>query len=224
MTPSNGHEGAQLGAGEILLTSMDRDGTKAGFDLALTRAVAGCGRYSGDRSGGVGNLDHLADGVSEGHADAVLAASIFHFGEYTVRQAKERMRGAASRCACERHGRRLPWLDALKWDGDGMIPAIAQDAETGRVLMFAWMNREANHWETSKTGNAVLWSRSRGRLWRKGEESGHYQKVKSIRTDCDGDVLLLAIEQGRHRLPYRPCRVASSTNCRASAGRPSIRF
>ncbi|HEX5803544.1 MAG TPA: imidazole glycerol phosphate synthase subunit HisF, partial [Azospira sp.] len=82
----------QLGAGEILLTSMDRDGTKAGFDLALTRAVADAVDIPVIASGGVGNLDHLADGVSIGHADAVLAASIFHFGEYTVRQAKERMR------------------------------------------------------------------------------------------------------------------------------------
>jgi len=88
----------------------------------------------------------------------------------------------------------LPWLDALKWDKDGMIPAIAQDAETGRVLMFAWMNRESLQ-ETVAGGNAVYWSRSRGRLWRKGEESGHYQKVQAIRTDCDGDVLLLAIAQ-----------------------------
>lgn len=81
-----------LGAGEILLTSMDRDGTKVGFDLALTRAVADAVDIPVIASGGVGNLDHLADGVSVGHADAVLAASIFHFGEYTVRQAKERMR------------------------------------------------------------------------------------------------------------------------------------
>jgi phosphoribosyl-AMP cyclohydrolase len=88
----------------------------------------------------------------------------------------------------------LPWLDALKWDKDGMIPAIAQDAETGRVLMFAYMNRESLQ-ETVAGGNAVYWSRSRGRLWRKGEESGHYQKVQAIRTDCDGDVLLLAIAQ-----------------------------
>lgn len=88
----------------------------------------------------------------------------------------------------------LPWLEALKWDGDGMIPAIAQDAETGRVVMFAWMNRESLQ-ETVSTGNAVYWSRSRRRLWRKGEESGHFQKIKSLRTDCDGDVLLLAIEQ-----------------------------
>ena len=88
----------------------------------------------------------------------------------------------------------LPWLDALKWDADGMIPAIAQDGESGRVVMFAWMNRESLQ-ETVATGNAVYWSRSRRRLWRKGEESGHCQKVKSIRADCDGDVLLLNIEQ-----------------------------
>ena len=82
-----------LGAGEILLTSMDRDGTKNGFDLALTRAVADAVSIPVIASGGVGNLQHLADGVSEGRADAVLAASIFHFGEYTVRQAKEYMAG-----------------------------------------------------------------------------------------------------------------------------------
>ncbi|WP_420839497.1 phosphoribosyl-AMP cyclohydrolase [Dechloromonas hankyongensis] len=87
----------------------------------------------------------------------------------------------------------LDWLAALKWDADGMIPAIAQD-QNGRVVMFAYMNRESLQ-ETLACGNAVYWSRSRKRLWRKGEESGHFQKVKSIRTDCDGDVLLLSIEQ-----------------------------
>jgi phosphoribosyl-AMP cyclohydrolase len=87
----------------------------------------------------------------------------------------------------------LPWLDALKWDAYGMIPAIAQDAN-GRIVMFAYMNRDSLQ-ETLACGNAVYWSRSRKRLWRKGEESGHFQKVRSIRTDCDGDVLLLEIEQ-----------------------------
>ena len=82
----------ELGAGEILLTSMDRDGTKNGFDLGLTRAVADAVKIPVIASGGVGNLQHLADGVTQGRADAVLAASIFHFGEYTVRQAKEYMR------------------------------------------------------------------------------------------------------------------------------------
>ncbi|MFM7460397.1 MAG: imidazole glycerol phosphate synthase subunit HisF [Burkholderiales bacterium] len=82
----------KLGAGEILLTSMDRDGTKSGFDLALTRAVCEAVSVPVIASGGVGNLDHLADGVTLGHADAVLAASIFHFGEYTIAQAKTRLR------------------------------------------------------------------------------------------------------------------------------------
>lgn len=81
-----------LGAGEILLTSMDRDGTRAGFDIALTRAISDAVNIPVIASGGVGNLDHLADGVLDGRADAVLAASIFHYGEYTVRQAKEVMR------------------------------------------------------------------------------------------------------------------------------------
>jgi phosphoribosyl-AMP cyclohydrolase len=86
------------------------------------------------------------------------------------------------------------WLDAIRWDPAGLVPAIAQDAETGRVLMVAWMNREALA-ETVATGRAVYWSRSRGRLWRKGEESGHSQQVLEIRLDCDGDVVLLAVDQ-----------------------------
>ncbi len=85
---------ADYGAGEILLTSMDRDGTRDGFDLALTRAVCDTVDVPVIASGGVGNLKHLVDGVSEGHADAVLAASIFHFGDYTVQQAKQRMQDA----------------------------------------------------------------------------------------------------------------------------------
>lgn len=88
----------------------------------------------------------------------------------------------------------LDWLDALKWDESGLITAIAQDATSGRVVMCAWMNRDALR-ETVASGNAVYWSRSRRRLWRKGEESGHFQKVLSIRADCDGDVLLLSIDQ-----------------------------
>jgi cyclase len=80
-----------LGAGEILLTSMDRDGTKSGYDVALTRAIADAVTVPVIASGGVGNLDHLVEGIRDGHATAVLAASIFHFGEYTVRQAKDHM-------------------------------------------------------------------------------------------------------------------------------------
>jgi cyclase len=87
-------EGAERGAGEVLLTSMDRDGTEDGYELALTRAVADAVDVPVIASGGAGNLDHLVDAVEEGHADAVLCASIFHYGSYTVREAKDRMRAA----------------------------------------------------------------------------------------------------------------------------------
>ena len=86
------------------------------------------------------------------------------------------------------------WLDEVAWDAQGLVPAIAQDAVSGEVLMFAWMNREALAL-TAETGHAVYWSRSRGRLWHKGEESGHTQKVLELRVDCDKDVVLLKIEQ-----------------------------
>lgn len=87
-----------------------------------------------------------------------------------------------------------PWLDAIQFDDNGLIPAIAQDADTGKVLMVAWMNAEALD-ETVATGQAVYWSRSRKRLWRKGEESGHVQVVHEIRLDCDGDVVLMKVRQ-----------------------------
>ena len=86
------------------------------------------------------------------------------------------------------------WLDIVKWNRDGLVPAIAQDAANGQVLMLAWMNRDALR-ATLDSGNAVYWSRSRGRLWRKGEESGHVQKVREIRLDCDEDAVLLRVEQ-----------------------------
>lgn len=86
------------------------------------------------------------------------------------------------------------WLDEVKWTDEGLLPVIAQDAGTGEVLMLAWMNREALML-TVEEGHAVYWSRSRKRLWRKGEESGHQQIVKDIRLDCDNDVLLLRVEQ-----------------------------
>jgi phosphoribosyl-AMP cyclohydrolase len=86
------------------------------------------------------------------------------------------------------------WLDEVRWNADGLVVAIAQDAASGRVLMVAWMNREALA-ETARGGLAVYWSRSRQKLWRKGEESGHTQRVREIRLDCDGDAVLLQIEQ-----------------------------
>ncbi|HXZ91590.1 MAG TPA: phosphoribosyl-AMP cyclohydrolase [Burkholderiales bacterium] len=102
------------------------------------------------------------------------------------------------------------WLDELNWNEQGLMPAIAQDAASGHVLTLAWMNRESLA-ETAKTGRAVYWSRSRGRLWRKGEESGHVQKVLELRLDCDADAVLLKVEQvggiachtGRERCFFR---------------------
>ncbi|WP_024304362.1 phosphoribosyl-AMP cyclohydrolase [Pseudogulbenkiania sp. MAI-1] len=88
----------------------------------------------------------------------------------------------------------MNWLDEVKWDEDGLVPAIAQDAASGRVLMVAWMNRESLQL-TADTGIAHYWSRSRRRLWKKGEESGHLQNVKELRLDCDGDVLIMQVEQ-----------------------------
>ncbi len=88
----------------------------------------------------------------------------------------------------------MNWIDEVRFDRDGLVTVIAQDAGSGRVLMVAWANREAVE-ETARTNMATYFSRSRGRLWRKGEESGHRQAVREIRLDCDGDVLLYAVEQ-----------------------------
>lgn len=102
------------------------------------------------------------------------------------------------------------WLDKVKWAQDGLAPVVTQEAGSGRVLTVAWMNREALE-TTARTGEAHYWSRSRRKLWHKGEESGHVQKVKSIRIDCDEDVILLEVEQaggiachtGRHSCFFR---------------------
>ena len=91
----------------------------------------------------------------------------------------------------------MNWLDNIKWDDKGLVPVITQEAETGDVLMFAWMNREALL-KTAETGQAVYFSRSRGKLWFKGEESGHVQTVHEIRLDCDSDVVLLKVTQLGH--------------------------
>ncbi|MEA3292644.1 MAG: phosphoribosyl-AMP cyclohydrolase [Pseudomonadota bacterium] len=102
------------------------------------------------------------------------------------------------------------WLDEIKWDADGLVPAIAQEAGTGKILMMAWMNREALRLTVTER-RAIYWSRSRQKLWRKGEESGHVQELKDLRTDCDNDVILMQVNQvggiachtGRHNCFYR---------------------
>ena len=107
----------------------------------------------------------------------------------------------------------MSWLDELSWNADGLVPVIAQDADDGRVLMMAWMNRESLE-ATLATGEAVYWSRSRQRLWHKGESSGNVQRVRDMALDCDGDTLLLQVEQvgnvachtGRRSCFYRQLR------------------
>ena len=104
----------------------------------------------------------------------------------------------------------MNWLDEVNWDSNGLVPVIAQEYDTGRILMFAWMNREALQL-TYDTKQAVYWSRSRNKLWRKGEESGHPQHVHEIRIDCDEDVVLIKVEQvggiachtGRHNCFFK---------------------
>jgi phosphoribosyl-AMP cyclohydrolase len=86
------------------------------------------------------------------------------------------------------------WFNQVRWDEQGLAPVVAQEAASGRVLTLAWMNREALA-KTARTGEAVYWSRSRGKLWRKGEESGHVQRVVEVRLDCDADAILLRVEQ-----------------------------
>jgi phosphoribosyl-AMP cyclohydrolase len=88
----------------------------------------------------------------------------------------------------------MSWLDEVPWNGDGLVAVVAQEENTNRVLTVAWMNREALK-ETAATKQAVYWSRSRRKLWRKGEESGHVQKVREVRIDCDADAILLKVEQ-----------------------------
>lgn len=105
------------------------------------------------------------------------------------------------------------YLNAIKWNADGLVPAIAQDADSGRILMMAWMNAESLQ-RTVEEGHAVYWSRSRGKLWRKGESSGHQQRIREIQLDCDGDAIVLLVEQqggiachtGRQSCFYRSLR------------------
>ncbi len=116
----------------------------------------------------------------------------------------------------------MEYLDAIAWNADGLVPAVAQDAATGEVLMLAWMNRESLA-RTVATGEAVYWSRSRRSLWRKGETSGHLQKVVEIRLDCDSDAILLRVEQAGGIACHTGRRRCFFNLLDASGGRPGWR-
>ncbi|SCW54505.1 phosphoribosyl-AMP cyclohydrolase [Ruminococcaceae bacterium YRB3002] len=185
-------EVVSLGAGEILLTSMDRDGTKSGFDNVITSMIADNVNVPVIASGGAGRMEDFYDGIIDGKADAVLAASLFHFGEIEIKDLKKYLAGRG--IPVRQISNELDMWAHMKKNSDGLVPAICQDYETGDVLMMAYMNYEAFDL-TCKTGYMHYFSRSRNTLWKKGETSGHFQKVVSCAIDCDRDTLLYRIDQ-----------------------------
>ena len=183
-----------LGAGELLLTSMDGDGTQEGYDIALTRAIARAVSIPVIASGGAGRLEHFTAALTEGAADAALAASLFHFRKLRIADVKQHLADqgvpvrlvAPGTLTCS--GRIEP-----RYDDRGLITTVVQDAKSGQVLMVAWMN-EASLQLTRATGETHFWSRSRQEMWHKGATSGNIQKVSEILIDCDGDTLLVKVE------------------------------
>ena len=182
----------ELGAGEILLTSMDKDGTKSGFDNVITSMIADAVSVPVIASGGAGKMEDFYDGIVEGKADAVLAASLFHFGEIKISDLKDYLSDKG--IPVRKISRELNMWAHMKKNSDGMVPAITYDINTNEVLMMAYMNYEAFEL-TSSTGYMHYYSRSRNTLWKKGETSGHLQKVITAKIDCDRDTLLYGIEQ-----------------------------
>lgn len=181
-----------LGAGEILLTSMDKDGTKSGFDNEITSMISEAVGIPVIASGGAGSMEDFYDGATVGKADALLAASLFHFGEIKIGELKEYLssRGLPVRKLSDE----LTKWSLMKKNSDGLVPAITVDYETNEVLMMAYMNYESFEL-TSTTGIMHYYSRSRNALWKKGETSGHIQEVVEGRIDCDYDTLLYKIKQ-----------------------------
>lgn len=195
-------EATRRGAGEILLTSVDADGTRAGFDLPMTKAVRAATDLPLIASGGAGDLVHFADAVLEAGADAVLAASVFHDRLLTVGEVKRAMaaRGVPVRPASG------PAPLPVKYDEKGLVPVVVRHAGTGEVLTLAFANAEALG-RTRATALSHFYSRSRGRLWMKGETSGHTQDVVAISIDCDGDALVYDV------LPKGPACHTGADSC-----------
>ncbi len=183
----------ELGAGEILLTSMDADGTKNGFDIPLLNAVCAAVHIPVIASGGCGKLEHFSEVFECSGADAALAASLFHYRELTVGQVKEHLaeRGIPVRLTA---GFSLKPDLSRYFRKSELIPAIVVDDENGEVLMLAYMNEESMG-KTLETGYTWFYSRSRQELWNKGATSGHVQRVMSVKADCDDDTLLIRVKQ-----------------------------
>lgn len=182
----------ELGCGELLLTSMDKDGTQSGYDNEITSLIADNVPIPVIASGGAGSMQDFYDGIVKGKADAVLAASLFHFGQIAIPDLKEYLsdKGIVVRS----FSKETKLWNGMKKNSDGMVPAITRDSTTGEVLMMAYMNYESFEL-TCKTGFMHYYSRSRNTLWKKGESSGHVQRVVRSRIDCDRDTLLYDVEQ-----------------------------
>jgi phosphoribosyl-AMP cyclohydrolase len=207
---------------------MDKDGTKSGYDLGITRAIADRVSIPVIASGGAGQLSDFYDGLVSGGADAVLAASLFHFGEIAIPTLKSylNLRGVSVRPPHEERlaegqaadgseatgkGLVLPGVfwPKLKLDDHGRIPVIVREQQSQEILMLAYMNKEAFE-KTLATGLMHYYSRSRKKLWLKGETSGHFQQLRSLAVDCDADTLIADIYQigpachtGNHSCFYR---------------------
>ncbi len=202
---------AELGAGRILLTSMDKDGTNTGYDLELTNQVAAAVPVPVIASGGAGSLADFYD-VLSGGASAALAASLFHFGQINLAQLKRYLLLRNIKVKSPAGGPdqpqayfaagtplALPDAAAMIWqrlnkDSQGLVPVIVQEKDNGLVLMQAFTN-EAALAATLSTGLMHYYSRSRQSLWLKGEKSGHFQQVQKLWADCDQDCLLALVQQ-----------------------------
>ena len=187
----------ECGSGEILLTSMDRDGTRDGYDIPLTRAIADAVRIPVIASGGVGTLAHLLEGVTAGGGRGARGLHLPLRGAHRgggegVSPATRRTRAAGSTRGGTMTADEL--IGQVKFDDRGLVPVVTQDVSDNVVLMVAWANAEAIR-STFTGGHATYWSRSRKSLWVKGETSGHFQDVEEILYDCDVDTLLYRVRQ-----------------------------
>jgi imidazoleglycerol phosphate synthase cyclase subunit/phosphoribosyl-ATP pyrophosphohydrolase len=209
-------EAARLGAGEILLSSVDADGTREGFDIEMLRAVRTVADVPLVASGGAGKPEHFPPAVLDGGADAVLAAGIFHDRIFTIGEVKRAMAEAGIAVRIE-GGSRFPCTprgiepEGVVFDARGLVPVVVHDVRSGDVLTLAWANAEALA-KTKETGFSHFFSRSRNALWKKGETSGHVQRVVSISVDCDGDAVLYDV------VPEGPACHTGALSCFGSRG------
>jgi phosphoribosyl-ATP pyrophosphohydrolase len=199
-------EAARLGAGEILLTSVDADGTREGFDIEMLRSVRGAVDVPIVASGGAGKLAHFVTAVREGGADAVLAAGVFHERVFTIEEVKLALAsaGVPVRLAGVPPAARPPL--GVHFDETGLVPVVVRDVRSGEILTLAWANAEALD-TTRTTRLSHFYSRSRKKLWKKGETSGHVQHVTTISVDCDGDAVVYDV------VPEGPACHTGSRSC-----------